>query len=110
MLPTQIRLILQPIADKLSNLGTKENIGSLVGDILLKHQDRSNKFLGYAVGNILNLLRHLNINLSNYDFSYQKVWQAWLQGYNLNNINFAFSDLKKSAFNKVLAIAIPNHL
>jgi uncharacterized protein YjbI with pentapeptide repeats len=54
--------------------------------------------LGYASGNILNLLNKLEINLSNYDFSDLTVWQADLQETNLHRVNFTNTDLAKSVF------------
>ena len=53
---------------------------------------------GYAAGNILNLLRQLKTDLTGYDFSDLTVWQAYLQGVNLHDVNFARADLSKSAF------------
>ena len=49
--------------------------------------------IGYAAGNILNLLVQLQTDLTNYDFSHLTIWQAYLQGVNLPQVNFAYSDL-----------------
>ncbi|WP_201789125.1 WD40 repeat domain-containing protein [Scytonema hofmannii] len=57
---------------------------------------------GYAAGNILNLLWQFHVDFSGYDFSNLTVWQAYLQGMNLHQVNFANSDLSKSAFTRTL--------
>src|SRR5205814_759021 len=44
---------------------------------------------GYAAGNILNLLLHLEFDLANYDFSRLCVWQADLRGAQVTALNFA---------------------
>lgn len=56
--------------------------------------------IGYAGGNILNLLVQLQTDLTNYDFSHLTIWQAYLQGVNLPQVNFAYSDLSKSVFSQ----------
>jgi len=59
--------------------------------------------IGYAPGNVINLLRQLNTDLSGYDFSCLTVWQAYLQGVNLYQVNFAHSNLAKSVFTETLS-------
>jgi WD40 repeat protein len=59
--------------------------------------------IGYAPGNAINLLRQLNTNLSGYDFSCLTVWQAYLEGVNLYQVNFAHSNLAKSVFTETLS-------
>jgi WD40 repeat protein/transcriptional regulator with XRE-family HTH domain len=59
--------------------------------------------IGYATGNVINLLRQLNTDLSGYDFSGLTVWQADLQGVNLYQVNFAHSNLAKSVFTETLS-------
>lgn len=59
--------------------------------------------LGYAPGNAINLLRQLNTDLSGYDLSCLTVWQAYLEGVNLYDVNFAHSNLAKSVFTETLS-------
>jgi WD40 repeat protein len=59
--------------------------------------------IGYATGNAINLLRQLNTDLSGYDFSFLTVRQAYLQGVNLYQVNFAYSNLAKSVFTETLS-------
>ncbi|NER94400.1 MAG: hypothetical protein F6J86_11250 [Symploca sp. SIO1B1] len=100
----QISLILQPIAARLLAIfGNKENIKTCLVKILsnLRLADSQPK-PGYAAGNILNLFWQLQIDPSGSDFSYLTVWQAYLQGVNVHRVNFAYADLTKSVFTKML--------
>jgi WD40 repeat protein len=86
----QIRLILKPIADRL-NPDQTQNIVSIL-------RNQPEILSGYAAGNIINLLVHLKIDLSGYDFSYLIIKQAYLQGVTLPGVNFADSQITKSVF------------
>ena len=98
---SQIFLILQPLIDKLVFvLGSAELIEARLKAIIkawkLKFQP------GYLSGNIINLLRQLNIGLSGYDFSGLTVWQANLQSLPLHKVNFRDCDLSQSVFSETL--------
>ncbi|NJP07720.1 MAG: WD40 repeat domain-containing protein [Chloroflexaceae bacterium] len=54
---------------------------------------------GYAAGNILNMLIHLEADLTGYDFSGLSVWQAYLQGTKAQNIHFVRSQFFYLSFN-----------
>ncbi|MBE9193129.1 hypothetical protein IQ230_22805 [Gloeocapsopsis crepidinum LEGE 06123] len=99
---TQINLILQPVIDGL--LVTFHSFKSIENRLIQLSQIHGQSSLetGYIGGNILNLLCHLKVDFSDYDFSHLTVWQAYLQGINLHNVNFAFSDLSKSVFTETL--------
>ncbi len=100
---TQIRLILQPVIDKLiASLGDSKTIEIGLAQILALLRGTSPQQTGYVGGNIINLLRQLHVDLSDYDFSRLTVWQANLQGMNLHNVNFANSDLHQSVFSDLL--------
>jgi WD40 repeat protein/DNA replication protein DnaC len=95
----QINFILQPVIDRLSTIyRNKTSLENWLIQILLLLRGGSKLELGYAGGNILNLLCHLQTDLSGYDFSHLTIWQAYLQSVNLHNVNFAHSDLAKSIF------------
>ncbi|HEY9607250.1 MAG TPA: NB-ARC domain-containing protein [Allocoleopsis sp.] len=114
----QIRLILQPIADRLLAIfGNKESIKNCLIQILSKLRMSSGiaaptpdstealhslQKPGYAGGNVLNLFWQLQIDPSGSDFSCLTVWQAYLQGINLHRVNFTNSDLTKSVFTQTL--------
>lgn len=95
----QERLIVRPIVERLLYVfGNREKLEFQLKSILsLLHRDYLMVF-GYACGNLLNLLRCAGINLSGYDFSSLIVSQAYLQGVDLPDVDFSFSDLSKSVF------------
>ena len=100
---TQVRLILTPIAAIVGAQGLAP-----LKQILSTLPEESARKAGYAGGNILNLLCYLKTDLSGLDFSNLRIWQAYLQGMTLQNVNFAHSDLSKSvftqAFDKITAV------
>jgi uncharacterized protein YjbI with pentapeptide repeats len=82
----------------IASLGDPKTIESCLAQILDLLRGKSPQQTGYVGGNIINLLRQLQVDLSGYDFSHLTVWQANLQGMNLHNVNFANSDLRQSVF------------
>ncbi|MEM9923192.1 MAG: NB-ARC domain-containing protein [Cyanobacteria bacterium P01_D01_bin.50] len=99
---SQIRLILQPIIDKLiSDLGSYPNIQNQLISIISKIKEKISFQNGYVAGNILNLLIHLKINLTGYDFSDLTIRQAYLQGIDLHDVNFSSCDFIDTVFTKV---------
>ena len=100
---TQIRLILTPAIDRaILLLGCPENLEKCLVQILSLQRGKSPQQTGYVSGNIINVLRQLQVDLSDYDFSHLTVWQASLQRVNLHNVNLARSDLAKSVFSELL--------
>ncbi|NER28795.1 MAG: NACHT domain-containing protein, partial [Symploca sp. SIO1C4] len=96
---TQIRLILQPVIDGLLRvLNSKRKIDKHLVQILEKQREESPLEPGYTAGNILNLLCHLGIDLTGYDFSNLCVWQADTRCLELYDVNFQNSNLAKSVF------------
>jgi len=95
---TQIRLIVKPVVNRL--LTTYDTSGSeqKLKNVLSVMRKTPSQTQGYAAGNVLNLLIHLNIDLKNYDFSHLTVWQAYLQGAVLPGVNFSHADLTSSVF------------
>jgi WD40 repeat protein len=80
---TQVRLILQPIAE------TVANINQLAVTWLQILRDQPSLATGYAAGNILNLLCQQNTQISDYDFSHLTLRQAYLKGMNVRQSTFA---------------------
>lgn len=96
---TQIRLILQPVIDKLlCFLGSKNIIKGKFLEGLENLKEKSPNETGYTAGNMLNLMNQLQIDLRKLNFSDLTVWQAYLADVNLNHVNFTNSDLSKSVF------------
>ncbi|WP_293352800.1 MULTISPECIES: NACHT domain-containing protein [unclassified Microcoleus] len=100
---SQIRVIVMPLVARLLNqLGSKKDIVYQLHQILYRLQTECPNQTGYAGGNIINLLRHLEVDLSDSDFSYLSIWQADFQDANLHRVNFAHSDLSKARFTQPL--------
>ncbi|MUL36715.1 WD40 repeat domain-containing protein [Gloeocapsopsis dulcis] len=103
---TQNRLILQPIANKLRN--NLQELEASFNQILCELRGTLQE-TGYAGGNIINLLCHLQTDLSGWDFSHVNIWQAYLCRVNLHRVNFAGANLAKSiftdTFSQVLSVA-----
>jgi WD40 repeat protein len=96
---TQIRLILQSVLNGLLTVyRSKKNLENQLTQILAKLREESPLEPGYTAGNVLNLLSHLNTDLSGYDFSHLAVWQANLQNVKLHDVNFHSANLAKSVF------------
>jgi WD40 repeat protein len=99
----QICLFLKPLVKKLvAHFGNKNQLQNHLYQILRNLRNHQNRF-GYAAGNLLNLLSHIQANLTNADFSNLTVWQAYLKNINLNGVNFQNADLSKSIFTETLS-------
>ncbi|WP_026735542.1 NB-ARC domain-containing protein [Fischerella sp. PCC 9605] len=95
----QIYLILNPLIQQLLSIfGTAHQIEAQLMTIVASLRGKKSIETGYVGGNTINLLRQLNVNLSNHDFSELTIWQADLKGANLQQTNFAHSDIAKSTF------------
>ena len=100
---TQTSLILQPIVEQLmTQLGSPANLSNCLCQILSHFRGKSPQATGYAGGNTLNLLHQAQIDLTNFDFSELTIWQAYLQGVNLHDVNFTGSDLSRCVFTQTL--------
>lgn len=98
VIQSQTRLILQPIAARLTAKLTARAIDQRFRRLLDQLRRGSPLAPGYAAGNILNLLLYLRLDLTGYDFSHLSIRQALLQGAALPGVNFARADLTGSVF------------
>ncbi|MFN6559522.1 MAG: eIF2A-related protein [Nostoc sp. ChiSLP01] len=95
----QIRLILKPVIDGLLTvLRSKKNLENQLSQIIARSREASPLEQSYTAGNILNLLCHLESDLSGYDFSYLSVWQADLRCLKLHDVNFKNANFDRSVF------------
>ncbi|QLE57136.1 NB-ARC domain-containing protein [Nostoc sp. TCL26-01] len=100
---TQKQLIVQPLLEQLLiELGSQQKLVILLQDILEQQRHQAAILTGYAGGNVLNLLKHLQVNLQGYDFSNLSMRQAYLQGVNLAGVNFQNTTFDQSVFAKSL--------
>ena len=99
---SQERLILLPVAERLvATLGHARSVAALNG-MLARTQAQELALVGYAGGNILNLLVRLGVELNGYDFSGLAVWQADLREVNLQNVDLRATDLRASLFIEII--------
>src|SRR5688500_16189906 len=85
---TQARLIIKPIADRLLfSFECTQLLETQLKPILPSLRGKPTPETGYAAGNIRNLLRQMQPDLSGWDFSNLTVWQAYLPDTNLHQVN-----------------------
>jgi WD40 repeat protein len=110
---SQRRLILQPLLQRLLIDFSKETLEQQFQRIITMIQAKNDHHSIYAAGNVLNLLIELGCTLRNYDFSHLVVRQAYLQGVDLSEVNFASADLGTSVFTdtfgSILSVAFSPH-
>ena len=95
---SQSRLILQPIAARLSaQLGAAELVKKLSRLVAALHTTGL-RVPSYAAGGLLNLLLYLQADVRGTDLSGVCVWQAFLRGAQLLDVNLAEADLTGSVF------------
>lgn len=95
----QRKFVLQSIANQLSKqFGSLAALEQQILQILTKLRRSAGRTAGYGAGNLLNLMHHLGLELSNYDFSNLTVWQADLRTASLHQVNFAEADLTNTVF------------
>jgi WD40 repeat protein len=101
---TQLRLIIQPIISQLTiALGTKTYVDRYLTQLLSRLRAQTYSAIGYAPGNIVNLLCQMQVDLSDRDFSSLAIRQADLRDRNLSGVNLSHSDLSKSAFTEIFS-------
>jgi WD40 repeat protein len=106
----QIRLILEPIVQQLlTSIGAPAKIGSQLRQILSQWRQDRPLYPGHLVGNILNLLIYLKLDLTDLDCSDAVIQQAYLVGVELVGVDFSRSQIVNCAFTQtfgsILAIA-----
>ncbi|NET16982.1 MAG: hypothetical protein F6K08_31295, partial [Okeania sp. SIO1H6] len=96
---TQSRIFIEPISQRLINIfQTQKNLENYLQSLLENIRQNTPLLPGYTSGNIINLFCYLKTNLKGYNFSHLTIRQAYLQGINLNDVNFSHSDLTQSIF------------
>lgn len=104
---TQIRLILDAITRQaIDQLGNQKSLEFYLSRILTQLQQKPSLPPNYAAGNLLNLLIHLQVDLTGYNFSHLTIWQAYLTNVRLPGVNFTGADLGRSVFADLFSGAI----
>ncbi|MEM7028165.1 MAG: BTAD domain-containing putative transcriptional regulator [Chloroflexota bacterium] len=107
---SQIRLLLQPV---LQHLQSAFALDQLVAHFQ-QHLDALRRDIGvrpsYVSGTMLNILLHLDIDVSQWNFSYVSIRQADLRNRRVTQLNLTGSDLVSCAFtqtfSRITAVAI----
>ena len=96
---SQIRVILQPLIDRLLiRLGSPKQLEHKLNRLLVSLRIHSANRSNYGAGNLLNLFRQLETDLTEYNFSRLSIRQAYLQDVNLHQVNFAEAEFVNCAF------------
>jgi WD40 repeat protein len=110
---TQKRLLMEPIARELQAQHNIQVIADKFRYLIETFQtEQTNPEIfranpselrtGYAIGNLINLLLTLGIDLTGYDFSGLPIAQAYLQGANLTDVNFSHCHFTNTVFSQSL--------
>ena len=103
----QTRLIVKPtIAQLTRRLGSKRAIETRLAQILEQQRQQAALETGYGGGNLLNLLIQLGSDLSGFSFAHLPIWQAYLQGANLQRVDFAHVDFARSVFTQIFGSVV----
>ncbi|MEM9091383.1 MAG: TIR domain-containing protein [Cyanobacteria bacterium P01_F01_bin.53] len=98
--------IIYPIVGRLTNhLKSLYKVDEYLTNKLHDFRQDHIYWLGYAGGNFINLLVQLSQDqtLSNKDFSQLTIWQAYLQGVQLRQVNFNKAKFARSVFTETLS-------
>lgn len=96
---SQEQIILSAVAEQLYKaFGSTDALKRHSQNLLKNLRHLNFHASGYGAGNLLNLYRQLQLDLTGYDFSQLTIWHADLQQVNLQQVNFAHSELAKAIF------------
>lgn len=103
----QTCLILEPLVQQLQvAYADRANIICHLTQLLAQYRGKPPLYTGYLAGNLLNLCRYLQVDLSGYDCSHLPIRQANLRGVNLNRVNFSHADLSTSVFTETFGSVV----
>jgi WD40 repeat protein/transcriptional regulator with XRE-family HTH domain len=108
---SQTRQILSPIIEHLTiHFKTIDQTVKQLQKMLVDLQQPALPMLGYAAGNLINLLCQLRVDLTGWDFSHLALWQTYLCDVNLHRVNFTNANLEgavfKETFGGILSVDI----
>jgi WD40 repeat protein/DNA polymerase III delta prime subunit len=96
---SQTRLVIEPIIQEaIAYLGSHQALSDRLKEWLDHFKKGDSRGRGYAIGNLINLLIHLEVDLTGFDFSNLPIWQAYLAQVRLHQVNFAAADLRDCVF------------
>ncbi|MDF5711913.1 MAG: NB-ARC domain-containing protein [Nostoc sp. S4] len=96
---SQIHLIVLPILNQLQiTLGSAHQLEDKLGRLVRKLQNETIDPVGYGGGNLLNLLAHLETNLTEYNFSHLTIRNCDLRSLKLYRVNFSQTTFRDCVF------------
>ena len=98
----QNRITLKPIAQILTEVSQQDDLLMQLEQIVNDLRGKAETDTGYAIGNIINLLQELEIELAQIDFSHTHIRQAYLQNTNLQNVKLTHANIQESVFSEAL--------
>ncbi|MEM7124822.1 MAG: BTAD domain-containing putative transcriptional regulator [Chloroflexota bacterium] len=107
---SQVRLLLAPISERLMDTWGQHGLARRLDKSLEQLRSDPLARSSYAGGNFLNLLLHLDIDVTDFDFSGLALWQACLQDKTLQNVNLQNADLRGAlltdSFGRIFAVDV----
>ncbi len=96
---SQIRIILKPLCDRLrTEFNAPQQLERKLCQLLAYLRINCAKHSNYGAGNLLNLFRQLQTDVTGFDFSRLSIKQAYLQDVNLPQVNFTEADFDNCTF------------
>ena len=95
---SQQRMFLQPVGERLLRVLGSATLATRCRRLLATMRQTQPQQPSFLAGNLLNLLLHVGLPVTGYNFSELCVWQANLRGVDLPAMNFAQADLSGSVF------------
>ncbi len=96
---SQVRMLMQPLIERLlTHFEYEQKLEQHVHRLLKLLREKPYATHRYSGGNLINLLRYLKGGLRNADFSSLVIRQAYLQGIEAQDANFAGAEITKSVF------------
>ena len=96
---SQIRVILKPLCDRLFiEITSPPQLIKKLNSLLAHLRTNFAKQTNYGAGNLLNLFRQLQTDITGYDFSRLSIKQAYLQDVNLHHVSFTEADFDNCTF------------
>lgn len=95
----QVRQVLKPTIVKLqADCHTRSEVINKLEQLLDDLRGKNTDEVGYAGGNLINILRCLDVDLSGFDLSKQILRQAYLPESDLSQVNLAQAHISNSVF------------
>ena len=96
---SQVRMLIQPMLSRLlMHFGSEQEVEQQLQQLVCLLREKPATTQGYGGGNLVNLLAHLKGHLNQLDFSALTIRQAYLQGIEARDANFAGARITKTTF------------